>query len=117
MTTPGAPWWFSGDEPDEPDEPKASTGPSVPGLDWTALASGAQRLVDWATERVMAPHAEHDDPRAHPQCVVCRTMLLIGERATPPAEEEQTRPDAADDAADDSAEIVWIPIEGEQQEP
>lgn len=110
MTTPGAPWWFSGDEPEDSEEQKPSPGPSV---DWTALATGAQRLVDWATERVMAPHAEHDDPHAHPQCVVCRTLLLIGERPPPPS------PDAASPAAasDSAPDIAWIPIVGEQPEP
>lgn len=116
MTTQGAPWWYSGGEPvdpDEQDEQKAGAGSGIPGPDWTALASGAQRLVDWATERVVAPHAEHDDPRAHPQCVVCRTILLFGERAMPPSNGEQARPDFVDDAAD----IAWIPIVGEQLEP
>ena len=48
-------------------------------MDWTALVAGAARMVDWATERVMAPHAEHDDPAEHPDCMVCRTVTLIGD--------------------------------------
>lgn len=106
MSEPGTPWWYSGagDEPEsKPD------GPGLVNLDWSALATGAQRLVDWATEKVMAPHAEHSDPREHPQCVVCRTMLLIGER-----------PSAATDDASATAppaqRIEWIPIMGESPE-
>ncbi len=104
------PWWYSGGE----GEPRSGAGSEpapepvgsgLPTVDWTALASGAQRLVDWATERVMAPHSEHDDPRAHPQCVICRAMLLMGDR--PPAADE--RPSTSPPAED----IVWIPIVGD----
>ncbi len=55
-------------------------GDGVPSsMDWTALVAGAARMVDWATERVMAPHAEHVDPAEHPECMVCRTVALIGD--------------------------------------
>ena len=70
------PWWVSGGE--EAVEPSPEPKPDG-ALDWGSLATGAQRLVDWATERVMGPHAEHQDPSAHPDCMVCRAMLLIGE--------------------------------------
>ena len=122
-----APWWYSGDEGQEPgatshaeggttdapraDEPTADEpAPGLP-VDWTVLAAGAQRLVEWATERVMAPHADHDDPADHPQCVVCRTLVVIGDRTasspTPaPAREPST-----------SSGIVWIPIVEESTEP
>jgi hypothetical protein len=79
-------------------------------------------MVDWATEKVMAPHAEHVDPRQHPQCVVCRTMVLLGEVPTSPG-------DAAPDAdlgtaspadgppATRPTSIEWITIRGEGGEP
>ena len=86
------PWWYSGDEPEpRPDEqPEPSPEPSgtdeqPASLDWGALVAGAARMVDWATSTVMAPHAEHGDPEQHPDCVVCRTLVLVGEPVPPPA--------------------------------
>jgi hypothetical protein len=96
-----APWWYSGDDepevaagidasaPDEvlddsvqaEDESGEPPSAGVPAMDWTALIAGAAKMVDWATERVMAPHAEHVDPAAHPECMVCRTVTLIGDPA------------------------------------
>lgn len=79
------PWWYSGGEerstPGGDEEPAdAGDGDSSRGLgDWTALLSGAARVVDWATSTVMAPHADHTDPHEHPQCVVCRTITLVGD--------------------------------------
>lgn len=100
-----APWWYSGeDDQPEPipmiesaDEPAPDATPAdpaqadatyevdeeaqpaSPAMDWTALVAGAVKMVDWATERVMAPHAEHGDPAEHPDCMVCRTVTLIGD--------------------------------------
>ena len=110
MSDGRTPWWYSGEGSESENESeKQSDGPSLPNLDWTALASGAQRLVDWATERVMAPHAEHQEPRDHPQCVVCRTMVLIGERPS-------AAPDDAAPSAPTAQRIEWIPIMGEPPE-
>ena len=134
------PWWYSGDEdagsPSEPHGPSSSRGadaePSSPeadggsgptdspvaGLDWTALVAGAQRMVDWATDRVMAPHAEHGDPAEHPQCLVCRTLVVVGEAGYlgDPVDAADPRPgsdpeEGTDDGRRPSApEISWIPI-------
>ena len=112
MSEPGTPWWYSGadnEEGDDAESQKKADGPSLPNLDWTALASGAQRLVDWATEKVMAPHADHSEPREHPQCPVCRTMLLIGERPSAATDEAVT-------TASPAQRIEWIPIMGESPE-
>lgn len=91
------PWWYSGDEP-EPQpggqpEPGPEPGPEPSGgdeqpaaIDWSALITGAARMVDWATSTVMAPHAEHVDPEQHPDCVVCRTLTLVGDPTPPPVE-------------------------------
>jgi hypothetical protein len=89
------PWWYSGEEataalddpvppaseaadsaPD-PDGPVDDGGPE-PRVDVSALAQGAQRLIEWATERVVAPHAEHGEPAEHPDCLMCRAALLLG---------------------------------------
>ena len=113
MSDPKAPWWYSGDDdapqPEEPPTPQGE-GFGIPGVDWSALASGAQRLVDWATDRVMAPHADHADPREHPQCVVCRTILLLADRPGGPS----TAPEEPVEVAD---EIAWIPIVGDPSDP
>lgn len=93
-----APWWYSGD--DEQSGASAAEGPPAPegdhadvppdesssssGLDWSSLVAGAQRMVDWATERVVVPHAEHDDPAGHPDCVVCRTLVVLRRPAPEP---------------------------------
>jgi hypothetical protein len=161
------PWWYSGDGDEYEDSAErvaraaaadvASTQPEVDdrssedaseedesngggGRDWTALVAGAQRMVGWATERVMAPHAEHADPREHPDCVLCRTMTVLGDvglrsPAPDPAGDRPTADadlddgdsddDAAegDDAPDEAcgprgpAQIEWIPIRGEALEP
>lgn len=108
---------------DETAEPSADDagpreGQQGSGIEWTALLLGAQRVVDWATERVMAPHAEHDDPAEHPQCVVCRTMVLIGESRTVVTDEEQGAGPAEEpsDPVPTVGEIMWIPIRGEGPE-
>jgi hypothetical protein len=125
--SPTTPWWYSGDEsgPDvgrgqdqdrSADEAtSAEDQPTANGTDWSALVLGAQRMVDWATERVMAPHADHGDPREHPTCVVCRTMALLGEVPVDPT-------DGGDDGGDgvtNRAEMTihWIPVRDDRAEP
>lgn len=136
-----APWWFSGDdEQPEPEtapepalesalesalEPEVEAAPEAegaasPSMDWTALVAGAAKMVDWATEKVMAPHAEHTDPAEHPDCVVCRTVTLIGDpvglMGGGQSPEPQQEPDSWDRAANDQAPaataqaIRWIPV-------
>ena len=128
------PWWYSGgpegdgaetagSEAERIDEPGAghddenstnADGESAAGMDWTLLVAGAQRMVDWATERVMAPHAEHGDPAEHPQCVVCRTIVLVGDAGG------MGVPGPDDDVAESNggpAPIVWIPIREDAGRP
>jgi hypothetical protein len=100
------PWWYSGDEPEPRSDGQPEPSPEPSGadeqpasLDWTALLTGAARMVDWATSAVMAPHAEHDDPEQYPDCVVCRTLVLVGEPAPPPS----PGPEPAEP-------ITWIPF-------
>ena len=107
--TDRTPWWYSGDDaqPGTPIDPAdaaegagqtASDGPTA-GMDWSALLAGAARMVDWATSAVMAPHAEHDDPEQYPDCVVCRTLVLVGEPMAPPSP-----------APEPAEPITWIPF-------
>lgn len=133
------PWWYSGPPGDpaadgpapEPDpEPHAGPGPG-PGseqgsgprsepesemIDWTGLLTGAARMVDWARGAVLDPHAEHRDPADHPDCVICRTFVIVGEQSgmSPRGEGASTAaagnagPDAAE--ADEPEPIRWIPL-------
>lgn len=83
------PWWYSGDEPDAhgatgangangaDDSQEAGAGAA---LDWLGLLSGAVRMVDWAAGAVLEPHAGHQDPAEHPDCLVCRTVGLVSDR-------------------------------------
>lgn len=140
-----APWWYSGEDeqpeveqpeveqprarPSEPElrpEPAGEAAPdsepdgTASTMDWTALVAGAAKMVDWATERVMAPHAEHTDPADHPECMVCRTVTLIGDpvglMGGGPRPAEETEPESADIASaapvstPGAQPIRWIPI-------
>jgi len=135
------PWWYSGEDDADPLEPETAapelaleesqevptedaSGSTPPGMDWSMLMMGAAKMVDWATERVMAPHAEHGNPADHPQCVVCRTIVLVGDpeglgvRAErPPAPGEGSDDVAHDDDHRDAGAIRWIPILGTPTDP
>lgn len=136
-----APWWYSGED-EQPEHEQPQAPPSVPELrpepageatpesepegtastmDWTALVAGAAKMVDWATERVMAPHAEHTDPAEHPECMVCRTVTLIGDPVGlmgggsrpaegTDAESADVEASAAPVPAPGAQPIRWIPI-------
>ena len=109
--SPQVPWWYSGQEaPPAGDDAPAGGGPSgwTPGLDLFGLLSGAQRLVDWAADAVLAPHAEHDDPRAHPQCLVCRASLLLGDVARGTAGGAAGQ--EAGPQGSDRSGVRWLPI-------
>ncbi|MGI9135738.1 MAG: hypothetical protein ACR2JS_01605 [Candidatus Nanopelagicales bacterium] len=102
MTDRSTPWWFSGDSSaGDAGEGTSSTTPgrSDSGMSLGSLLAGAQQLFDWASELVLAPHADHADPREHPDCLVCKgTALVQGVRSEPSA----PRP---------AREIAWIPLE------
>ena len=69
------PWWFSEEEEEQPVAGKS--------MDLWALLGSVQRLAGWAqqmtAEQVLAPHADHTDPSAHPTCLVCRTMAVLAD--------------------------------------
>jgi hypothetical protein len=104
IVSTGAPWWFSGDasgdRPSDDAGDRATRGRfDIPGLDLAGLASGAQQLVELARQALLAPHAGHEDPRAHPDCVICRTMAAVGEVRT------------GTDTAERVSGIAWIALE------
>ena len=133
MIAPPRPWWYSGDDDvpgdDVPGDEVSSdevSGDGAPGdgapgdgapgetppeaagtssgLDWLSLLSSAQRMVDWAAEKVMTPHADHDDPAQYPDCVVCRTLVLIGPSSPGTGPVPDPEPPHQVDP------IEWIPI-------
>ena len=95
------PWWFSGgDRLGDGDDAGAGNGSGTrsasreesasPGdgrfdslHDLIGMLSGAPRMLSWALEAVMAPHAEHADPAGHPQCLLCRAQLLFADAGLP----------------------------------
>ena len=99
MNTP--PWWYSGDESDGDRADDRTQRPM--GIDPSGLIAAANQLVDWATERIVTPHAEHVNPSDHPTCVLCRSASVISS-LTP------TGPTDAPAMSDAHASPVrWIP--------
>lgn len=120
MTDARTPWWYSGGEEGEsqdaaPDEATERAERESPTTDWMGLLAGAVRMVDWATSTVMAPHSEHEDPAEHPECLVCRTITLVGDPVgltTTVARSGATPPAAP------APEVRWLPFEpGPPDEP
>lgn len=104
MTTP--PWWYSGDERDgDRADDRAERSMRI---DPSGLIAAANQLVDWATERIVTPHAEHSDPAEHPTCVLCRSASVISSlTSTAPSDvptmgETQVSP------------VRWIPTEDQR---
>lgn len=102
MADRSTPWWFSGDSSagEFVDAEATAAAPTADsGMSLGSLIAGAQQLFDWASELVLAPHADHSDPREHPDCLVCKgTALVQGVRSEPAAPAARR-------------EISWIPVE------
>jgi hypothetical protein len=96
------PWWYSGDEGDDSD----GDPPAMPRIDTGALIAAASQFVDWATERIVTPHAEHDDPSEHPTCVLCRSAAVI--QGLSGGVEVLTETSTMKET-DSSSDIRWIP--------
>jgi len=117
------PWWYSGAEGDDHDEHPISDPPAddpqapraegsddasaSPGMDWMGMVSGAVRMVDWATSAFLEPHGEHAVPREHPDCLVCRTLALMGDQAGMAPSAESPVPA---DQPEPAEPIRWLPI-------
>ena len=107
------PWWYSGPSPRDDastapgasarDEDEDRTQPGWGRFDIAGLASGAQQLVELARQTLLAPHASHDEPREHPECMICRATAAFGEMRPEP------------DRASPGASIEWITLEPPQR--
>lgn len=95
----GEPWWYSGPPEQARSEGRAGDGGARDdgarddgaaadgsgAVDWMAMLAGAARMVDWARGAVLDPHAEHVDPADHPDCMICRTIVVVGDQVGMPA--------------------------------
>jgi len=97
------PWWYSGDEDPEPDSREQDS----PGIDVMAMLSGAMRMMDWAAGAVVEPHANHQDPSAHPDCLICRTLAVVTDRTGMSAPSRQS---PASEPRPSAEPVRWIPI-------
>ena len=101
MAVVNTPWWYSGDEPTDGQDPSVEESTQVPAWDPSAILLVANQLVDWATERFVAPHSEHTDPADHPSCVLCRSTTVLGglaQESAPASEPLATTP------------VTWVPV-------
>lgn len=106
------PWWYSGDEAEEPERAGGAGESTGSSLDWQGLLTGAARMVDWAASAVVEPHGDHREPGEHPDCLVCRTLVLVQDRTgmTAPTPQSPVAPEPPAPAEP----IRWIPIEEER---
>lgn len=70
-------WWFDAAASEQESSTSSSQSAGSGGVNIGALMSSAQQLVEWASELVLAPHAEHDDPAEHAECLICRGQQLL----------------------------------------
>lgn len=126
------PWWFSGDEPESSTHASEHSGPERseeadaasagkstdsestdteqpdrgdPGI--AEVIAGVGTLVSWARERVIDPHLQHEDPAAHPDCVICRGMAAVSRLSDFAPIDIEIADEAADTADND---ITWLPL-------
>jgi hypothetical protein len=100
------PWWFSG--PASAPEPEGAAGQSARGgFSLSFLAAGAQQIVDMAKQALLVPHADHDDPSEHGECIVCRGLVALDEvRGRPNAD------NASDtESAGRAGSVRWIDLD------
>lgn len=100
------PWWYSGT-----DESPGATGSAQEagstGLDWWGMLGSAGRLVEWARGAVLDAHGDHADPREHLDCLICRTVVLIGDQIGMDASGARVTPMPT--TTEPAEPITWIP--------
>lgn len=92
------PWWLSGDG--EPSNEGSSSRDSGASWDMTSMLGMVTSMAgQWWASSGASEHATHGDPVDHPECVICKGLVVLGTAtatATPPAQ--------------DLAEVRWLPI-------
>lgn len=102
----GDPWWFSG--PLSASAPDGSAAPSDRGgFSLSFLAAGAQQIVDLAKQALLVPHADHDDPSEHGECIVCRGLVALDEVRGRPNAGNASGPGSAGSAGS----VRWIDLD------
>lgn len=72
------PWWSTSGArgTDAPEAAEAILGNTL-----ADLASGAHALLEWARRSMLDSHASHEDPAAHPRCLVCQANVTLSRPA------------------------------------
>ena len=103
------PWWFSG-PPSAPASEGTRERSGGGGFSLSFLASGAQQVVEMAKQAILVPHADHEDPSEHGECIVCRGLLAL--------DEVRGRPNAGNGDGPGSTRrggpVRWIDLDQEQ---
>lgn len=106
------PWWYSG----------GGQSPVAEESALSALAGTAQAMVSWARQAFIDPHASHDVPDEHPECVLCRAVGtfrdLLGSASSASSASSARSSDPKESApqppAQPSSPIAWIAVTGEE---
>ncbi len=103
------PWWYSG----------GGQSPVAEESALSALAGTAQAMVSWARQAFIDPHAGHDVPDEHPECVLCRAVgtfrdLLGSASSASSAGSSDPKESAPQPPAQPSSPIAWIAVTGEE---
>ena len=75
-------------------------------MDAAGMVTSVGQALTWARESIVAPHAGHTDPAAHPECVICRGMSIVQSSASSAGAEAT----AAPEDASPSGGIRWVPV-------
>lgn len=87
------PWWYSG-----------GAQPHAEESAFSALAGTAQAVVAWARQAFIDPHASHEVPGEHPECMLCRAVGTVRDLLNSVGPEDSTaRPEPA-------SPIEWIEV-------
>jgi hypothetical protein len=85
----GRPWWLSsetgGTGEDENAGSKSDTGGAGTSWDVTSMLGMVSSLAgQWWASSGASEHATHEDPANHPDCVVCKGLLVLGSATRTP---------------------------------
>jgi hypothetical protein len=77
------PWWLSSETGDA--NRSQNAGDTGASWDMTSMLGMVSSLAgQWWASSGASEHATHDDPAEHPDCVVCKGLLMLGSATRPP---------------------------------